>query len=415
MRKPQVRVVELFFLLLVAAFAWAFARIMAPFFLNAFLALVFSGLGYGVFRRVENVVRNRPAAAAITVLGAFVVVAIPVGLIGLMIYSEAVGGYARVVEAWPDVSEQLLDFDVGDWLRNLPAIGGLITEAPEVEFAELVRSVFEVSSDFIVEISRRSFVNITSALLNVVVILFLMFFFFLDGPRLVKRIYEWVPLPDAYLQQLGEEALRTTSATLISTVIIGMIEGLYGALIFVVFGLPSPVLWGGVILILSMIPLIGANMVLTPAGIIVLLSGDVVSGLAIVALGYGGVLITQNIIRPKLLGDRSGLHPALVLLGTIGGIAWLGLIGFLVGPLLVSLFLAVWSQFAGYYRDQYLDKRDNGIDPGNRDGDDPRGRDGSRRSRRARIAAATTRSGLEPSQMMRRRRTSGRKPSSTAG
>ena len=357
MAKPQIRVVELFFLLLVATFAWAFARIMAPFLLNAFLALVFAGIGYGAFQRVERVVRNRAAAAALTVLAAFIAVAVPVTLIGLMIYSEAVGGYARIVEAWPEVGEQLLDVDVGEWLQGLPIVGALITQTPDIEFSDLVRGVFEVGSDFIVEISRRSFVSITSALITVVVILFLMFFFFLDGPRLVSRVYEWVPLPDTYLRRLGDETLRTTSATLISTVIIGMIEGLYGALIFVVFGLPSPVLWGVVILILSMIPLIGANMVLTPAGLILLLSGDVAAGITIIALGYGGVAITQNVIRPKLLGDRSGLHPALVLLGTIGGIAWLGLVGFLVGPLLVSLFLAVCSQFAASYRDQYKDKR----------------------------------------------------------
>ena len=64
-----------------------------------------------------------------------------------------------------------------------------------------------------------------------------------------------------------------------------------------------------------------------------------------ILLGLGGVAITQNVVKPKLLGDRTGLNPALALLATIGGIAWLGLIGFLVGPLLASLFIVVWQQF----------------------------------------------------------------------
>jgi predicted PurR-regulated permease PerM len=71
--------------------------------------------------------------------------------------------------------------------------------------------------------------------------------------------------------------------------------------------------------------------------------------LLLIGLGFGGVALTQNVVKPKLLGDRAGLHPGLVLLSTIGGIAWLGLIGFLVGPLLAALFIIVWEQFAKRY------------------------------------------------------------------
>lgn len=132
--------------------------------------------------------------------------------------------------------------------------------------AFVVRGVFEFGSDFVVEISRRSFVSITSALLNALLILFLMFFLLLDGEHLVSRLYAAIPLRDSYLRQLTGETVRTTSATLISTVIIGIIEGTYGGLLFWLFGLASPVLWDVIIMILSMVPLIGTNLVLTPAG-----------------------------------------------------------------------------------------------------------------------------------------------------
>jgi predicted PurR-regulated permease PerM len=103
-------------------------------------------------------------------------------------------------------------------------------------------------------------------------------------------------------------------------------------------------------MVLSMIPLIGTNIVLIPTGLITLFSGRPAAGLIIMITGAVGVAITQNVVKPKLLGDRTGLHPALALLATIGGIAWLGLIGFLVGPVLAALFIVVWRQFARRYR-----------------------------------------------------------------
>jgi predicted PurR-regulated permease PerM len=120
--------------------------------------------------------------------------------------------------------------------------------------------------------------------------------------------------------------------------------------LFLVFGLPSPFLWGVITMVLSMIPLIGTNIVLIPTGLITLFSGRPAAGLIIIITGAVGVAITQNVVKPKLLGDRTGLHPALALLATIGGIAWLGLIGFLVGPVLAALFIVVWRQFARRYR-----------------------------------------------------------------
>lgn len=103
-------------------------------------------------------------------------------------------------------------------------------------------------------------------------------------------------------------------------------------------------------MVLSMIPLIGTNLVLIPAGALTILAGRPVAGILIIVAGAVGVAITQNVIKPQLLGERSGLHPALALLSTIGGIAWLGLIGFLVGPVLAALFVVVWRQFAQRYR-----------------------------------------------------------------
>lgn len=370
MEAPRARILEIFSLLLLAAISVAFYQIMAPFLLDAFLAVVFTNVFFRTYRTLRGWFRGKEyAAAGVTVLIVLIVVAVPVTIIGLLVYSEAVRGYATIRSMWPTVGTDLGEIDLLVWAADVPFLADYVAQFQAIDLNELIRNALEMSSDFILRVTQRSFVNITQAVLNFVLVLFLMFFMFVDGPKLVRRIYGIMPMPDAEMDEIVEETLNTTSATLISTIIIGIMEGAYGAVLFIIFGLPSPFLWGVIIMILSMIPLIGTNLIIVPAGVVLIATGRVGAGILLIALGFGGVAITQNVIKPKLLGDRAGLHPGLVLLATIGGIAWLGLIGFLVGPLLASLFIVVWEQFAKRYAIALATKR---RESGDDEPDEPR-------------------------------------------
>ena len=101
-----------------------------------------------------------------------------------------------------------------------------------------------------------------------------------------------------------------------------------------------------------------------PAGIIAIILGDVGRGIGLIAVGVAGTVVSQNLIRPKLVGDRAGLHPALVLVSTLGGLVSLGLIGFIVGPVIATLAVILWEQFAVRHGDP------NGSTASERDVDD---------------------------------------------
>jgi predicted PurR-regulated permease PerM len=291
------------------------------------------------------------------VLMVFVVVAIPVTVIGLLVYSEAVSGYTTVVRNLPSLVNRLSNITLLNNVSEIPIIGQYIGNLESIQLGELLRNTISTTSDFVLTATQRSFVSVSAAVANFVLFLLLMFFLFKGGKKMSAAIYDVLPIPNRELRQIAEDARRTTTATLISTFLIGLIEGTYGAILFLIFRLPSPFIWGIVIMVLSMIPLIGTNLVLVPAGIILIVSGRVIAGVLMIVLGLGGVAITQNVVKPKLLGDRSALNPALALLATIGGIAWLGLIGFLVGPLMASLFIVIWQQFGHRYREE-LNMRD---------------------------------------------------------
>ncbi len=344
------------FLAILLVFSLAFLRLMQPFLLSIFIALVLANIFRRPFARVAKATGRVRLAATFTIFLVLLVIAVPVAVVTGLVSSEIAMAVGNVRANWSSIQGSFSVTAIADRIEALPLVGTIFEQMPTLNLEEEIRSIVATSTDYLMRVSQRSIGNATAAVFNFLITLLLLFFFLTDGPRLVRRLYKTIPIPNEEIDQIVTETFNTTSATLISTIIIGLMEGSLATILFLVFGLPSPFLWGVITMILSMIPLIGTNLVLIPTGLLTLIGGRPIAGLAIILTGAIGVAITQNVIKPKLLGDRSGLNPALALLSTIGGIAWLGLIGFLIGPVVAALFVVVWRQFAMRYQGLLEDK-----------------------------------------------------------
>ncbi|MFP4431597.1 MAG: AI-2E family transporter [Spirochaetota bacterium] len=359
MEQPRVRVLELFFLLVLIALTMAFYRILQPFILDAVVAAVLATVFHGTYRRIRHRIGDRRLLAGFLALAIVIVtVALPVAIIGTIVYGEVVAAVETLIREWPRIARFLSESATEELGRRLPFLEPYLEEISSEQIAASVRRSATVVSNAVLRFSRRSLVLVGSTLGHAAVVFLLLFFLFVDGDRLVRKVYELLPMRKSEIDQIAMESLGTTSATLKSTIIIGLMEGALGVVLFAAFGISSPFLWGVVITVLSMIPLIGTNLIIVPAGIILMLQGRLWAGVAVALLGLLGVAVTQNVIKPKLLGESTGLHPALILLATIGGIAWLGVIGFLLGPVLVSLFIVIWKQFAIRYEAELATKHE---------------------------------------------------------
>lgn len=358
MRRSDRLFLEVIFLLVLVAFSLAFLRLMEPFLLSIFLAVVLANIFRSTFGRLRRRTGRPRLAAVLTTAVIILVVMIPVVLVAGLVTAEVISVAETIRGSWDGAGAAEFLQEIPDRLGEAPVLGPIIRYMPDLELdlESTVREVLKTSSDYILRLLQRSLGNITGAVFSFLVMLLLVFFLFLDGERIVKRLKRLVPMSNRDLDQISAELFNTTSATLISTIVIGLMEGALATILFLLFGLPSPFLWGVITLVLSMIPLVGTNIVLIPAGLLTLLAGRPLAGVAIIVVGVTGVAITQNVIRPRLVGDRTGLHPALALLATIGGIAWLGLIGFLIGPVIASLFIVTWRQFGRRYEELLADK-----------------------------------------------------------
>jgi predicted PurR-regulated permease PerM len=178
----------------------------------------------------------------------------------------------------------------------------------------------------------------------------MLFFMFLDSKKLLSKVRRVLPMERTDERKAVDELVKITDTIIIYTLLIGIAEGAFGGILFMIMGISSPFFWALIMVVLSMLPIVGANSVIVPAAVILIMNGSPTKGLILLVIGAGAITINQNIIKPKLTGDRSGLHPVVMFISTIGGIAWLGVIGFLVGPLIAALTIVSWELFASKFK-----------------------------------------------------------------
>jgi predicted PurR-regulated permease PerM len=175
---------------------------------------------------------------------------------------------------------------------------------------------------------------------------------FIDGEKLVKKIMQLSPLQDKYESILIDKFNSITRATIKGTTLIAIVQGFLGALLFAATGVASPVLFGILMTLSSVVPSIGSGLVWLPIGLIMLFLGHTMKGVIIILIGALIISTVDNILRPKLVGRDTQMHPLLILFSTLGGIAFFGISGFIVGPIVISLFVALWNIYSLEFKTQ---------------------------------------------------------------
>ena len=340
MNRKQVQ--DAFFIVLLVGLSAAFVRLLAPYLVAIFVAVILALLLRHPLVWLQRRGISRGLATALIMAALIAVGSAPVILLGTRLAAEVEGGQVQALVAeWPKLLA---------WAQErLPGVQALMEQ---YQLDQRVSELVGEAARRALSLSRAALSSLAGGIVRAVVVVFLVIYLLLEGDKLVERIYGLLPLDRAHTEELIRHAARTLDATVLGTLVIGVLEGAFGGLLFALFGIPSPTLWGLVMVIVSALPLLGINVVIVPAGIAAIIMGDVGRGVGLIVVGVAGAAVSQNLVRPKLVGDRSGLHPGLVLISTLGGLAWLGLIGFVIGPIVATLAIIAWQQLAGRLRNQ---------------------------------------------------------------
>ena len=332
----------LFLLVLVTlAFGVLVAGFVAPVFWAAVLAIVFRP----VERRLFNWFgQKRPnSSAALTLVLVIIVVFVPLGFVAVAVSREAVGIYQRFTAGELAVSDA-----IDRWVPALVRFGANIGITPGTVRANVAEAVKAIGQ-FLASGALAFGQNAIKAAGQFGLMLYVLFFFLRDGDQLLRQIARALPLGDARERALFERFTAVTRATLKGTLVVGAVQGTLGGIIFALLGLEGPVLWGAIMWACSLIPVIGPTTVWLPTAIILLITGSIGKGIALLLLGTFVIALADNIIRPILVGRETRIPDYVVLLSTLGGLTLFGLSGFVAGPAIAALFITTWDMFAREY------------------------------------------------------------------
>ena len=341
--KPVTRFERRALLLLVSIVSLALGWILLPFFgtimWSAIIALLFMPLHRWLLVRLGQ---RRTVSAIVTLFVVLVIVILPVALLTASLAREAILVYEglRSGDLDPEFHLQGVFDALPSWFSALLNRFGL------VDFSTLqqrLAAALMQASQFIAMHTLSIGQNAFNLLANVFITLYLAYFMIRDGEGLVRAVRDAIPLAPQHKQQLFETFTTVIRATVRGTLIIAMIQGVLGGIAFWFLDVRSALLWGVLMGFLSLLPVIGAGLVWVPVAIFLVVAGAVWQGVALIAYGVLVIGLVDNLLRPMLVGKETHMPDYIVLITTLGGIAVFGVNGFVVGPAIAAMFIAVWQ------------------------------------------------------------------------
>jgi len=185
--------------------------------------------------------------------------------------------------------------------------------------------------------------------LGVALLFFLLYYGLKDGPKFVAWARTNSPLPHGVTDYLFDKIEQTTWGVVIGHIFVAFLQGLLGGVALWAAGIPSVVFWTFVMIVLALLPLIGAFLVWGPAALYLAVIGDPVSATFLVLYGILVVSTVDNFARPLVIDKRAHLNPGLILVGVFGGVYVLGFVGLFVGPIVLGIFAAMVVTFVEEY------------------------------------------------------------------
>jgi predicted PurR-regulated permease PerM len=305
--------------------------IAQPFFGPLILAAVFAFLFQSIYKKLLGYLKNRESLAAFaTTVVAIIILIMPIALFGNQIFKESSQLYQSLSSNGNGFETSIRD--IAERIRTtLP-----IPHDFEPDFGQYIKQGLGV----LVQSFGAVFSSVAKIILDLFVFLIALYFFLKDGNKLKDYIVALSPLDDTDDEFIVSRLKLGVSAAIKGNLAIGLIQGILTGVGFTIFGVPNAVLWGGVAAVSALLPGIGTALVITPGIIFLFLTGNVFGAVGLLIWGMTAVGLVDSVLGPRLVGRGMKLHPLAVFIAVLGGISLFGPLGFLLGPLAMSICLA---------------------------------------------------------------------------
>ncbi len=338
----QHKALMVLLILVTLAFIW----IMLPFYGAIFWAVILGIVFAPLQRRLTlKFNRRRNWGALATLMICLVIAILPVIVVSALLVQEGAALYKNIESGQLDIAGYIAQFKhalpvslqhLADrmGMGNLDALRDKISKWALQGSQDLATQAFSFGQgtfDFIISFG---------------IMLYLLFFFLRDGPDLVRRVRNAVPLAEHQKRRLQLKFNRVVRATVKGNLLMAVVQGALGGAIFWFLDIPSALLWAVVMAFMSLLPAVGAGVVWAPVAVFFLINGQMWQGAVLTGYGLLVIGMVDNVLRPIVVGKDTRMPDYLILVSTLGGLAVFGLNGFVIGPLIAALFMSSWSIFA---------------------------------------------------------------------
>jgi predicted PurR-regulated permease PerM len=321
------------------AMGWVLWPFLGAILWGTILAMMFSPLNKRLLLLMPSRV-NLSAAVSMAVV--VVVVILPMIAIGTALLQEATTLYGVLNSGEIDLGKSFATTaeNLPQWTRNLLYVMGV----------QNLDAVVQKITFFLKEGTQFLTLQILSIgqsalhlVISFFVMLYLLFFLLRDGDRLFATLKRSIPLKEAQQDALFDKFVTVVRATVKGDLLVALLQGVLGGLAFWALDIRAPLVWGVLMAVVSLLPAFGAALIWLPVAIYLLISGSIWQGIALIVFGTLVIGLVDNFLRPILVGKDTKMPEYVVLISTLGGLEAFGLIGFIMGPLITAMFLAVWD------------------------------------------------------------------------
>jgi len=349
--KTAGNMILLFFLACFLISMFLLGWLLWPFLSILVLAMVVTGIFRPIYRAIFRDGAVRPFLASFaTCCIIFCILFIPIVFFVGVLSREAYGLYLAARDAL--ISQQLTNLLQGSRLLELAntVLANFNVEITGEELNQYVSEIARFVGLFLYNQARAIASNMLAFVINFFLMLLVIFYMLIDAPRLISFIMDLSPLPNNQDEILLNKFKEMAGAILIGNGLGGLIQGVIGGVVFSIFGLASPFLWGVIMGLLAFLPIIGIGLVFIPAAIYLFLKGRIAASIFFlvfyVVLSWG----VEYLFKPKLVGQRVKMHTLLVFLAIIGGLKLFGILGIIYGPLVITAFLTLTDIYRTSYQ-----------------------------------------------------------------
>lgn len=343
---------QVFFFAVLALMLFLTWLVFRPFIIYMVTGVFVAVLALPIDKRWERIFPNR-ISAIMTIVSLIILLTAPLAGLGFALYNDT-----------KDIAQGIQEGKIEEWAgRALNLAEPFLPDQTSAQRNETVAKIVDEAEHrlnaLLTSLGNRLLSGLANFFIAFTVILFVTYYILTDGERLVGYLRRAMPLPPRQVDYLLGEAHRGLRAVFVGQILTSVIQAVVGGIGFLIAGVPGAILWTAVMAILALLPVVGAFLVWIPAGIYLLVVGKIGWGIFLLLWGALVVSNVDNFVRPKLIGDRSGIHPLFVLIGVLGGVAAFGFIGLFLGPVLVGVTVSVLK----VWEEEYLDPQVNTPDP----------------------------------------------------